>query len=95
MAERAGACALETRAAIVSPVITWGPVDNVTIHYAGGVTRIAEDGDVRSLERQDLMFHGLDELAFVHEGRRPRSRFTACSYVPTSCAESGRSMSRS
>ena len=56
-------CALETGAAIVSPVITWGPVDNVTIHYAGGVTRIADDGEVRRLERQDLMFHGLDELA--------------------------------
>ena len=55
-------CARETGAALVSPVITWGPPGNVTIHFAGGVTRIADDGGVRSLERRDLMFHGLDEL---------------------------------
>jgi GT2 family glycosyltransferase len=56
-------CARETGAALVIPVVTWGPPDDVTIHYAGGMTRIADDGGARSLEHEEVMNHGLDELA--------------------------------
>jgi len=57
-------CARETRAALVIPVITWGPPDKMSIHYAGGATHIADDGGVRRLEeRGHALGHGLDELA--------------------------------
>jgi GT2 family glycosyltransferase len=56
-------CARETEAALVAAVITWGRPGDVTIHYAGGVTRIADDHGVRRLESRDLMGHGLEELA--------------------------------
>jgi GT2 family glycosyltransferase len=56
-------CARETGAALVAPVITWGRPGDVTIHYAGGVSRIVDDDGVRRLERHDLLGHGLEELA--------------------------------
>jgi GT2 family glycosyltransferase len=56
-------CARETEAALVVPVITWGCPGDVTIHYAGGVTRIVDDDGERRLEQSDLMGRGLEELA--------------------------------
>jgi GT2 family glycosyltransferase len=57
-------CARETGAALVMPAITWGSSGDVSVHYAGGETRIAEDNGVRRIEEHNPPYgRRPDELA--------------------------------
>ena len=47
------ACADETDATVVSPVITWGPADEQVVHCAGGVSHIVEDEKGRSFDEHN------------------------------------------
>jgi GT2 family glycosyltransferase len=47
------ACADETDATVVSPVITWGPAGEQVVHCAGGVSHIVEDEKGRSFDEHN------------------------------------------
>jgi glycosyltransferase involved in cell wall biosynthesis len=75
-------CARETGAAMVSPVITWGPPGDMMIHFAGGVNEIVDNGHIRRVEHHDLMFHRVDEIGSLH--RAPMTTLEAhCLLVRT------------
>ena len=64
--ERLLACADETGADVVAPLVCEGEPLGERVHFAGGDVRIEQQGDVRHIK--DRMFHSQRKLSSVRDG---------------------------